>query len=111
MGIFNRRRGIDRQESPKPTDDYLNLLTKYDEKYILPTDNAGPQMPQQDFSATTATATMVGDMQSVGMQTEERPMVFVMRENKDIFVYEYSDRLEYYLKTDSSMYKFHTVKK
>ncbi len=33
----------------------------------------------------------------------ERPMVFVMRDDENMFVYEYSDRLEYYRRTDRGM--------
>ncbi len=44
----------------------------------------------------------------------ERPMVFVMRSNSDMYVYEYSDRLEYFRNTNLGMVycatKFKTVK-
>ncbi len=44
-------------------------------------------------------------------QVGELPMVFASRTHNDIYIYEYSDRLEYYLKTATSMHLFNTVKK
>ncbi|MDE6201417.1 MAG: hypothetical protein K2M47_06045 [Clostridiales bacterium] len=41
----------------------------------------------------------------------ELPMVFASNKHPDMYVYEYSDRLEWYLKTSTSMYLFNTVKK
>lgn len=110
MGIFGRRRNnFGQQSNPVPTDDYLNL-TKYDEKFILPTD-VGAQAAAQSPLAETTTVTAVRDLQSTDAQTAERPMVFLSKEHSDIYIYEYSDRLEYYVKTATCMFKFNTVNK
>ena len=111
MGLFGRRRGgFGEQTNPPPPDDYLNL-TKYDEKFILPTDG-GLQSQQPESSADTATVTAVRELaQDAPLQQTERPMVFLSRAHSDIYIYEYSDRLEYYVKTATCMFKFNTVTK
>ncbi len=40
--------------------------------------------------------------------TAERPMVFALRKYKDVFVYEYSDRFEYYNYTLNGMVRMNT---
>jgi len=103
LSFFNRRR--EQPVSPIPDAQPLNL-TNYVEKTVIPTD---AQSDTQLSSATTAV--MDGGVQS-GVQTAtERPMVFVSKEHSDIYIYEYSDRLEYYVKTATCMYKFDTVAK
>ena len=104
MGLFGRRRGgFGEQTSPAPTDDYLNL-TKYDEKFILPTDGGLRQR--------CPTVTAVRELaQDAPLQQTERPMVFLSRAHSDIYIYEYSDRLEYYVKTATCMFKCNTVTK
>lgn len=115
MGSFGRRRGgFGEQASPAPTDDYLNL-TKYDEKFILPTDGGLPLQQQTEPRVDGATVTAVRDLQQTEpqqlAQQTERPMVFLSRAHSDIYIYEYSDRLEYYVKTATCMFKFNTVAK
>ncbi len=48
-------------------------------------------------------------------RSAERPMVFVLRSDKDMYVYEFSDRLEYYRRTEIGMVhcatKFRTAKR
>ncbi|MDE6401647.1 MAG: hypothetical protein K2L54_03440, partial [Clostridiales bacterium] len=91
MGLFGRRRGgFGEQTSPAPTDDYLNL-TKYDEKFILPTDGGlSLQQQQAEPSADVATVTAVRDLQQSEPQqavtATERPMVFLSRAHSDIYI-------------------------
>lgn len=40
--------------------------------------------------------------------TNERPMVFVLRNDRSCFIYEYSDRLEYYKRTENGMQYYAT---
>ena len=114
--MFGRRRGNFEEQSPVP-----GGMTKYDEKYIFSTDggfgssanvgnnafdggntnNFGAAVPQTE---TTATVMSMRDIPPTPAQTAtEKPMVFKLRANNDVYVYEFSDRLEYYLKTDTCM--------
>lgn len=43
------------------------------------------------------------EFNSAPVVSSERPMVFVLRDDENMFVYEYSDRLEYYRRTDVGM--------
>lgn len=94
--MFGRRRnGFDNQ-SPVPSDG----LTKYDEKYIFSTDTHSVGSPQSDSPATVMS---MRDISQPEQADRELPMVFRLRSNSDIYVYEYRDRLEYFLKTDTAM--------
>ena len=87
MGLFGRRRGgFGEQTSPAPTDDYLNL-TKYDEKFILPTDG-DLQSQQPESSADAATVTAVRELaQDAPLQQTERPYgVFVARAQRYLYL-------------------------
>ncbi|MBD5132830.1 MAG: hypothetical protein HDT28_09660 [Clostridiales bacterium] len=114
MSFFNRRRG-EGGTSPVPNEQ-LNL-TNYDERTVFPTDGfsvqpSAPQPMQQPIPSATTTAVFDGaGVSSVPPIGTERPMVFASREHKDVYIYEYSDRLEYYVKMNTSMYKFNTVYK
>lgn len=114
MGLFNRRRNNfdgGQAQTPAPTDDYLNL-TKYDEKFILPTDSGAQSAFGEAPSLGTATITSVRDIPVAEQQQGgERPMVFLSRKHNDIYIYEYSDRLEYYIRTSNSMMMLTSVKK
>ena len=102
MSFFNRRR--DREQiSPVPDNQPLNL-TNYVEKTVIPTD------AQSETAVGAATTAVMDNVSSVRTETE-RPMVFVSKEHSGIYIYEYSDRLEYYVKTATCMYKFDTVAK
>ena len=133
MDIFGRRRRANRQE-PTPTQ---QDLTGYEEKTVFSTEppvsstespvNVAPgygysqqQAPvepnygaagytPQQTSGYNGTVTEFRDLD--GEVRTERPMVFAMRAIPDMYVYEYSDRLEYYLRTPSSMFKYKTVMK
>lgn len=104
--------------------------TDYQEKTVFSTEPSAPapqtqQMysapqPQQMYSApqpqqsfggytTTPNGGAVTEMRPLYQEPQEKPRVFASRKSPDIFIYEYSDRLEYYLRTATSMYKFHTV--
>lgn len=91
-------------------------MTKYDEKFIFSTDSGlsmgkatdnvgatgfGAAIPQAETTTTTVMA--MRDIPPTQTVVAEKPMVFKLRANNDVYVYEYSDRLEYYLKTDSCM--------
>ncbi len=113
-----RRRNFE-ESNPINSDDWN--LTKYDEKYILPTDGSANvsqdpvPVPQSAASVATDMKTeTVTDVYSVGrgygresVETE-RPMVFALRAYKDVYVYEYKDRLEYYKNTPDGMVKCNT---
>lgn len=107
MGLFGRRRTPDRLGA-----DELNKqpdLTGYDEKMIFGTDaDERLRSGSGDFERTEYSGYRAAE---VGVKTEPRPMVFASRKHSDIFIYEYPDRLEYYVKTATTMYKFDTVLK
>ena len=109
MSFFNRRRnGFNESPVPDQSDNFGGL-TGYVEKTVIPTDNFA------DAQARAATTTAVVDMPlgatDMQQQTGERPMVFLSKEHSGIYIYEYSDRLEYYVRTNTCMYKFDTVYK
>lgn len=107
--MFGRRRGNFEEQSPVPSDG----MTKYDEKFIFSTDSVGmgktDNIGATGFGAatpqaeTTTTVMSMRDIPPAQTVVAEKPMVFKLRANNDVYVYEYSDRLEYYLKTDSCM--------
>ena len=134
--MFGRRRDFDRQQLGAPNSTGYQEKTVFS---TAPVDNmqngyaqsndyaqsGGYAQQAPDYSngyaqnngyasgngyAQGGTATEVRDMQS-DVTRRELPMVFASREHSDIYIYEYSDRLEYYLKTATSMYRFNTVKK
>ncbi len=122
-------------------------LTKYDEKFTVPTeqptgfgsmyggqspvqtpapdpsdrsfvfgqsdrvDGRASVFPQPSASAFNAVppvkqeepAPAQREFNSAPVVSSERPMVFVLRDDENMFVYEYSDRLEYYRRTDVGM--------
>ncbi len=104
--MFGRRRrnGFD-GDGLIPDDNGFNGMTGYEEKTVFPADFGKTVEP----AAQTATA--VRDGFSATSTTAERPMVFVSKENSGVFIYEYADRLEYYVKLESSMFMFNVVKK
>lgn len=104
MSFFNRRRtDFDRTAAARDE----RGLTNYDERTVIPTE----PIPPAPVSVTPiAPSAPVNSAQPVPPPTE-RPMVFVSRDHPDIYIYEYSDRLEYYMRTNTCMHKFDTVKK
>lgn len=154
MGL-RQRNGFD--GIPQPQDggrEDLNL-TKYDERFILPTDarafsgaleptspTASPAPPaptappepafrdrsfvfggdsgrasafspkpeehgyvlggQPQNAAADTGAYSTGNV-GEPVKTGERPMVFVMRDDRNMYAYEYSDRLEFYRRTERGM--------
>lgn len=111
-----RRRRFD----PTPDDDYNP--TNYDEKFVIPT-GGGAQMQQsgmfgaapaytapvykteQPLGFGAATAPVAAGVGSDAEKTSaaEQPMVFALRSDAQLYVYEYSDRLEYYRNTPGGM--------
>lgn len=65
-----------------------------------------PAQPQNYGYAAPQSATPVATAPAGGL-----PMVFASRTHKDVYVYEYSDRLEWYLKTATCMHLFNIDKK
>ncbi|MCM1368399.1 MAG: hypothetical protein NC184_06305 [Roseburia sp.] len=94
-------------------DDELNL-TKYSEKYILPTDGGQPAsdfytpMPQSEPAPQSAVSASASAIPVATAQSDsgERPMVFAVKSHRNMYVYEYSDRLEYYLRTENGMFLY-----
>lgn len=112
-----RRRRFD----PTPDDDYNP--TNYDEKYVIPT-GVGAELQQQQsmfgsapdytapvykneqplgFGAAAAPAAAGVGSDAVKATAAEQPMVFALRSDAQLYVYEYSDRLEYYRNTPGGM--------
>lgn len=111
-----RRRRFD----PTPDDDYNP--TNYDEKFVIPT-GGGAQMQQSGmfgaapaytapvykteqplgFGAAAAPASAAVGSESEKTASAEQPMVFALRSDSQLYVYEYSDRLEYYRNTPGGM--------
>lgn len=104
--MFNRRRGFGENEND------FNGMTGYEEKTEFPV-NAGAQTPAAPFSAAALPVTAVAEEYGFtpASVTGERPRVFAMRGNDKIFVYEYSDRLEYFIKLDNTMFRYSIVNK
>ncbi|MDE6617746.1 MAG: hypothetical protein K2K13_01825 [Clostridiales bacterium] len=67
---------------------------------------AQPAQPQNYGYAAQQSATPVATAPVSGL-----PMVFASRTHKDVYVYEYNDRLEWYLKTATCMHLFNIDKK
>lgn len=131
----SRRRSFDRQN------DNEQNSTGYREKTVFPTDFGAPEnnnfqnggynqnVPQNNgFDGGYAQApapdggyTQPAAPQSYGYaqsaapvataQVSELPMVFASRTHSDVYVYEYPDRLEWYLKTATCMHLFNIDRK
>lgn len=110
--MFGRRRN-------SGANDVLPDSTNYQEKTVFttdggPSDYSGAVGSQSPFGAPylgdAGTFTEMRPIQSAP-KTEALPMVFASRVHKDIYIYEYPDRFEYYLRTATSMYLFNTVKR
>ena len=113
--MFGRRRN-------SGANDVLPNSTNYQEKTVFTTDGqsdySSPTPPQSPFGSyqsapymsDAGTVTEMRPIQSAP-KTEALPMVFASREHNDIYIYEYPDRFEYYLRTATSMYLFNTVKR
>jgi len=106
MGLFGNRRRQDFNDSPVPDRDF-NEMTGAEEKRVFSTDMQAQQ--------TTATKTVTADVNGYGFEPAsvvgERPRVFTSRENSGIYIYEYSDRLEHFVKLENSMFRFNVVNK
>ena len=122
---FGRRRAFDNNNNNDQNS------TGYQEKTVFPTDFSAPEYSNnyqsggfaQDNGYAQTPAPQNGMYtQNPGVYTQsmggtatevaqERPRVFASRKHGDMYVYEYSDRIEWYLKTDKEMYLFDTVKK
>lgn len=112
-----RRRNFNNYNDGNPSDEeYLNL-TKYDEKYILPTDggaygDGGMYGVSETAASPQARTADTASSAAIPVATStDRPMVFALRNYKDMYVYEYPDRLEYYVKTASGMFLYNTEPK
>lgn len=121
MSMFPSRRRPFNTESPVTGEN----LTGYDERYDLPVNGSGagvghaqdapaqngisvqPGLFDQSFGQAqpVATATAVA---AESAPIKERPMVFALRAFSDMFVYEYSDRFEYYRRTPDGMVRCNT---
>lgn len=112
--MFERRRRLDGDKSAT-SEENLNL-TKYSEKYILPTDGGavGTQgvsdfyttMPQDSSSASPVSVAPAPTYEKAQEDIGERPLVFAVKNHRNMYVYEYSDRLEYYLRTQNGMFLY-----
>lgn len=104
--MFERRR-----QDRFANDENLNL-TKYSEKYILPTDGGQDVSdlytppPQGDFAPQSAPSESAIPVATAQTENVERPMVFAVKSHRNMYVYEYSDRLEYYLRTENGMFLY-----
>lgn len=136
MGFFNRRRSFDRNQAGVQPDS-----TGYQEKTVYSADVSGQysdngfasqaqqsgaySVGAQGYGAPNSDAQGYG-AQSYGMPSgqtvtdvdyppvekqTELPKVYASREHPDIYIYEFSDRLEYYFRTANSMCKLKTVKR
>lgn len=137
MSIFDgnsRRRSFDRTNNSEQNS------TGYSEKTVFPTDFGSPEnnnyqnaytptAPQNNGYdggyAQNPTPQNIGTQPSqpqsyayaqsaapvATAQVGELPMVFASRTHKDVYVYEYHDRLEWYLKTATCMHLFNIDRK
>lgn len=124
MSIFGRRRNFERQMQDRVENPDL---TNYEEKKVFAADGGMSPIPDygtfgtSDFSGINTSAdhsqpsapamTEMHPIPTASVQTEMRPMVFAMKGHSDIYVYEYPDRLEYYVKASTKMHLFDTVYK
>ena len=104
--MFSSRRRPFNTESPVTGEN----LTGYDERYELPADNTGAfgysqdARPAQNQNASAQPSLFGQNAETV----KERPMVFALRAFSDMFVYEYTDRFEYYRRTPDGMVRCNT---
>lgn len=96
--------------------------TKYDEKYVMPTKggasafgtssvySAPAEQPGQTrmfgdpmTDAVRGPSLYANSVPTNGTGTAEAPRVFALRSDPTLYVYEYSDRLEYYRNTPTGM--------
>lgn len=106
MSLFgNRRRSGFGGDSPVPDRDF-NEMTGAEENRVFSTES-------QPVATQTATAPEVNNNYGFDPASVvgERPRVFASRDNKDVFIYEYSDRLEYFVKLENSMFRFNVTNK
>lgn len=99
---FNTEKPVDAEEN----------LTGFDERYVIPTGVpvdgfSQPQQPQPQSGGQTY-APQSAPAYDRSMAEPERPMVFALREHPDMYVYEYSDRFEYYRRTPYGMERCNT---
>lgn len=107
MGLGRRRESFGAVK-PEPPVDYMNFSnTDPHEKSVYPM-NGGYGAFTPPPAATSPVTATCDPRPEIAV---ERPMVFSTKENSDVFIYEYSDRLEYYVRTATCMYKFKTVQK
>ena len=93
--------------------------TGYSEKTVFPTDFGSPENSnfQNAGQQTGASNGLFGDVAPQGggyaptIPKTELPMVFATLENSDMYIYEYSDRLEWYVRTSTCMLLVRTAKK
>lgn len=121
MSMFPSRRRPFNTESPVTGEN----LTGYDERYDLPVNGSGAGVglaqdaPAQNgvsvqpglFDRSFGQAQPVATATAVAAESapiKERPMVFALRAFSDMFVYEYSDRFEYYRRTPDGMVRCNT---
>ncbi len=113
--MFGRRRN-------SGVSDVLPNSTNYQEKTVFTTDGGAPApdyAPQSPYGSPYQSAPYAGDAGTVtemrpiqsATKTEPLPMVFASREHEDVYIYEYPDRFEYYIRMATRMYLFNTVKR
>ena len=119
----DRRRAFDGQGREQNS-------TGYSEKTTLPVDFGSPENSNYQNNVPPTSGTPSGGMFDVFSQPvtqqiptqqsydfaqsapkAELPMVFASHRHKDIYVYEYKDRLEWYLKTPTGMLLIQTQQK
>ncbi|MCH5154048.1 MAG: hypothetical protein J1F71_02435 [Clostridiales bacterium] len=109
----SRRRAFDGQGSE------LNS-TGYSEKTVFTTDFGSPEnsnyqnaAPQGGSAQSSLFGEPVAQDNAYAPSTPkvELPMVFASRENSDMYIYEYPDRLEWYVRTSTCMLLVRTAKK
>ena len=136
--MFGRRRAFDRQNDNEQNSTGYSEKTVFSTDFGSPENsnyqNVAPSAPQNDMYGSYSQNDMYGSYaQNVGgyaqpaapqnygyaqsasqtpiAQAQDLPMVFASRKHSDMYVYEYPDRLEWYLKTATCMYLLDTQKK
>ena len=108
----SRRRAFDGQGSEQNS-------TGYSEKTVFQTDFGSPEnsnyqnaVPQGGAQSSLFGDTTLQDNAYAPVTPKvELPMVFASRENSDMYIYEYPDRLEWYVRTSTCMLLVRTAKK
>ena len=94
--------------------------TGYSERTVFPTDFGSPENSNYQNTAPQGNGGQSGLFGDIAPQESgyapsaskpELPMVFASRENSDMYIYEYPDRLEWYVKTSTCMLLVRTAKK